>query len=130
MQGVYIRINKYVFRMAGYTYAVDRSLESDTGECDAVLPAWLRWRGSDQGSWSWLPRVCAFTDSPSPASSSVLPPVDPVASGGGRLDYAAARMHDAETIVEKQRETGWTGLFRLDFDPRKLRYTGHEPGIV
>ena len=32
-----------------------------------------------------------------------------------------ATMHDTEIIVEKQRETGWTGMFKLKFDP--IRYT-------
>ena len=32
------------------------------------------------------------------------------------------RMHDTEITVEKQRESGWTGTFYLDFDPRRLTY--------
>lgn len=32
------------------------------------------------------------------------------------------KMHDAELIVEKQRETGWTGMFKLKFDPRRFTY--------
>jgi twinkle protein len=32
-----------------------------------------------------------------------------------------ASTHDAEVTVEKQRETGWTGMFKLKFD--KLRGT-------
>jgi twinkle protein len=31
-------------------------------------------------------------------------------------------MHDTEITVEKQRESGWTGTFYLDFDPRRLTY--------
>jgi twinkle protein len=31
-------------------------------------------------------------------------------------------MHDAEIIIEKQRETGWTGFFKLKFDPRRYIY--------
>lgn len=31
-------------------------------------------------------------------------------------------MHDSEVIVEKQRETGWTGLYRLRFDPYRYMY--------
>lgn len=31
--------------------------------------------------------------------------------------------HDAELIVEKQRETGWTGMFKLKFDPRRYTYS-------
>jgi len=31
-------------------------------------------------------------------------------------------MHDTEITVEKQRESGWTGTFYLEFDPRKLTY--------
>lgn len=30
--------------------------------------------------------------------------------------------HDAEVIVEKQRETGWVGMFKLKFDPLKYTY--------
>jgi len=30
--------------------------------------------------------------------------------------------HDAEIRVEKQREVGWTGMFRLRFDPRTFSY--------
>ena len=33
--------------------------------------------------------------------------------------------HDAELIVEKQRETGWTGMFKLKFDPLKYTYRIH-----
>ena len=32
------------------------------------------------------------------------------------------KMHDVEITVEKQRESGWTGTFYLDFDPRRLTY--------
>jgi twinkle protein len=32
------------------------------------------------------------------------------------------KMHDTEITVEKQRESGWTGTFYLDFDPRRLTY--------
>lgn len=35
-------------------------------------------------------------------------------------------MHDAEVIVEKQRETGWTGMFKLKFDSRRYSYKIHE----
>jgi twinkle protein len=31
-------------------------------------------------------------------------------------------MHDTEITVEKQRESGWTGTFYLDFDHRRLTY--------
>lgn len=31
-------------------------------------------------------------------------------------------MHDTEIIVEKQRETGWTGMFKLKFDPQRYTY--------
>lgn len=31
-------------------------------------------------------------------------------------------MHDAEVRIEKQREVGWTGLFKLGFDHRFFRY--------
>lgn len=44
----------------------------------------------------------------------------------GRKGPDVDEMHDSEVIVEKQRETGWTGLFRLDFDPAKLRFSKHE----
>jgi len=33
--------------------------------------------------------------------------------------------HDAEIIVEKQRDTGWTGIFKLKFDPRRYTYRVH-----
>jgi twinkle protein len=33
--------------------------------------------------------------------------------------------HDAEIIIEKQRETGWTGIFKLKFDPRRYTYRVH-----
>jgi len=35
-------------------------------------------------------------------------------------------MHDSEVIVEKQRETGWTGVIRMDFDSQKLRYSAYD----
>lgn len=31
-------------------------------------------------------------------------------------------MHDTEIIVEKQRETGWTGMFKLKYDPQRYTY--------
>jgi twinkle protein len=31
-------------------------------------------------------------------------------------------MHDAEIVVEKQRETGWTGMFKLKFNPSRYTY--------
>ncbi len=41
----------------------------------------------------------------------------------GETDPETLRsMHDAEITVEKQRESGWTGTFFLDFDPRRLTY--------
>lgn len=33
-----------------------------------------------------------------------------------------ASTHDAELIVEKQRETGWTGMFKLKFNPSRYTY--------
>lgn len=49
----------------------------------------------------------------------------------GKLTSEEERsMHDTEVIVEKQRETGWIGLFRLNFDPQKLRYSGFDPNTV
>lgn len=42
----------------------------------------------------------------------------------GKLTSEEERtLHDSEVIVEKQRETGWTGVFKMDFDPRKFKYT-------
>jgi len=35
----------------------------------------------------------------------------------------AEGMHDTEVIVEKQRETGWVGSFRLKFDHRRYSFT-------
>jgi twinkle protein len=35
-------------------------------------------------------------------------------------------MHDSEVIVEKQRETGWMGVIRMDFDSQKLRYSAYD----
>jgi twinkle protein len=32
-------------------------------------------------------------------------------------------MHDAEIIVEKQRETGWQGIFKLKFNPHRFTYS-------
>ncbi len=41
----------------------------------------------------------------------------------GLTDPADLRaMHDTEITVEKQRESGWTGTFYLEFDPRRLTY--------
>ena len=41
----------------------------------------------------------------------------------GNSDPAEIRqMHDTEITVEKQRESGWTGTFYLDFDTRRLIY--------
>ena len=37
-------------------------------------------------------------------------------------------MHDTEITVEKQRESGWTGTFYLDFDTRRLTYKGSKSG--
>jgi twinkle protein len=42
-------------------------------------------------------------------------------SGEGDPEVMGA-MHDTEITVEKQRESGWTGTFYLDFDPRRLTY--------
>jgi hypothetical protein len=33
--------------------------------------------------------------------------------------------HDAEIIVKKQRETGWTGILKLKFDPHRYTYRIH-----
>lgn len=39
-------------------------------------------------------------------------------------------MHDAEIIVEKQRETGWLGLFKLAFNPKRQMFSAfHEPTL-
>jgi twinkle protein len=43
----------------------------------------------------------------------------------GPLSEAQEAMHDSEVLIEKQRETGWVGCFRLDFKPRTLRYSKH-----
>lgn len=44
----------------------------------------------------------------------------------GRLSAEDELLHDSEIIIEKQRETGWIGLCKLDFDPAKYRFTKHE----
>lgn len=44
----------------------------------------------------------------------------------GKLSKEDEDLHDTEVIVEKQRETGWTGVFRLNFDRLKYRFTKHE----
>jgi twinkle protein len=44
----------------------------------------------------------------------------------GRLTAEDEQLHDSEIIIEKQRETGWIGLCKLDFDPAKYRFTKHE----
>lgn len=41
---------------------------------------------------------------------------------GNTEPEALRQMHDTEITVEKQRESGWTGTFYLDFDPRRLTY--------
>lgn len=42
----------------------------------------------------------------------------------GKLTAEESRnMHDSELIVEKQRETGWTGMFKLNFDTARFRYS-------
>lgn len=33
------------------------------------------------------------------------------------------QMHDAELIIEKQRETGWTGMFKMKYEVNRYRYT-------
>lgn len=48
------------------------------------------------------------------------------AKASGKHGPEVDEMHDTEIIVEKQRETGWTGCFKLNFDPKKLRYSKHE----
>ena len=49
----------------------------------------------------------------------------------GKLTSEEERtMHDSELIVEKQRETGWTGLFKLDFDRARFRYTAFDSDTV
>jgi twinkle protein len=35
-------------------------------------------------------------------------------------------MHDSEIIIEKQRETGWIGVCKLDFDPSRFRFLKHD----
>jgi len=45
----------------------------------------------------------------------------------GKLTREEERsMHDSEIIVEKQRETGWLGMIKLDFDSAKLRFTAFD----
>lgn len=42
----------------------------------------------------------------------------------GKLTSEEERsMHDSEIIVEKQRETGWLGMFKLNFDSARFRFT-------
>jgi twinkle protein len=42
----------------------------------------------------------------------------------GKLTSEEERsMHDTEIIVEKQRETGWLGMFKLNFDSARFRFT-------
>ena len=48
------------------------------------------------------------------------------AKTAGKHGADVDEMHDTEIIVETQRETGWTGCFKLNFDPKKLRYSKHE----
>lgn len=43
---------------------------------------------------------------------------------GGRLTLEQERsMHDLEVIVEKQRESGWTGMFKLNYDKVRKAYS-------
>lgn len=44
---------------------------------------------------------------------------------GKLTDEEDKNTHDAEIIVEKQRETGWTGIFKLKFDPHRYSYRVH-----
>lgn len=44
-------------------------------------------------------------------------------SMGKLTDEQDKIMHDAELIVEKQRETGWTGMFKLRYEINRYRYT-------
>jgi twinkle protein len=40
------------------------------------------------------------------------------------LTYEQKRaMHDAEVIIEKQRETGWLDVFKLKYDPIRRTYS-------
>jgi len=45
----------------------------------------------------------------------------------GKLTSIESReLHDSEIIVEKQRETGWVGLIKMDFDASRFRFSKHE----
>ena len=44
---------------------------------------------------------------------------------GKLTDEGDQSTHDAEVIVEKQRETGWTGIFKLKFDSHRYTYRVH-----
>lgn len=41
---------------------------------------------------------------------------------GETSDEELSQMHDTELVVEKQRESGWTGTFYLKFSPRRLAF--------
>lgn len=57
-------------------------------------------------------------------------PVKDAKRKADKMDHDTRMMHDVEIIIEKQRETGWVGMFKLDFDPAKLRYSKHEPKVA
>jgi twinkle protein len=49
----------------------------------------------------------------------------------GKLTSEEERsMHDTEIIVEKQRETGWLGMFKLNFDSARFRFTEFDSNKV
>jgi twinkle protein len=43
----------------------------------------------------------------------------------GKLTDAQEAMYDTEIIVEKQRDTGWVGSVRLEFNPQSLKFKKH-----
>lgn len=47
---------------------------------------------------------------------------------GNPASAAIRAMHDAEIRVDKQREVGWTGLFKLKFCPKTYSYTAMNAG--